>query len=120
MNVILNNKKVQIIAECGLSHEGSLKKAKRFIDLVKKNGADIVKFQTHIAERESTYDEKFRVKMSKKYKNRFEYWKKTSFSKDEWRKLILFAKKKKYFFYHQFLVLKLLSFYIVLVKEFLR
>lgn len=98
MNVILNNKKVQIIAECGLSHEGSLKKAKRFIDLVKKNGADIVKFQTHIAERESTYDEKFRVKMSKKYKNRFEYWKKTSFSKDEWRKLILFAKKKKIFF----------------------
>ena len=95
MNVILNNQEVQIIAECGLSHQGSLIKAKRFIESVKKNGADIVKFQTHIAEKESTYDEKFRVKMSKKYKNRFDYWKKTSFSKTEWKKLILFSKKKK-------------------------
>ncbi len=88
-------KKVQIIAECGLSHRGSLKKAKRFIKLVKENGADVVKFQTHIAEAESTYDEKFRVNMSKRYKNRFDYWKKTSFSKSEWKELILYAKKQK-------------------------
>ena len=40
------------------------------IELAKINGADIVKFQTHIAEKESTYDEKFRVKMPKKFKNR--------------------------------------------------
>ena len=76
MSIILNPKKVQIIAECGLSHNGSIKRAKNFIKLVKKNGADIVKFQTHIAEKESTYDEKFRVKMSKRYKNRYDYWKK--------------------------------------------
>ena len=107
MNVILKTKQTQIIAECGLSHGGSLSKAKKFIKLVKKNGADIVKFQTHIAEKESTYDEKFRVKMSKKFKNRFDYWKKTSFSKSQWKELILFAKKKKYFFYLQFLVLGL-------------
>lgn len=95
MSIILNPKKVQIIAECGLSHNGSVKRAKNFIKLVKKNGADIVKFQTHIAEQESTYDEKFRVKMSKKYKNRYDYWKKTSFSKKQWKELISFAKKKK-------------------------
>ena len=77
---------------------GSLSKAKKFIKLVKKNGADIVKFQTHIAECESTYDEKFRVKMSKKYKNRFDYWKKTSFSKRQWKELITFAKKQKILF----------------------
>tara|TARA_B110000483_G_scaffold243396_1_gene332976 strand:- start:801 stop:1832 length:1032 start_codon:yes stop_codon:yes gene_type:complete len=98
MNVILKTKQTQIIAECGLSHGGSLSAAKKFIKLVKKNGADIVKFQTHIAEKESTYDEKFRVKMSKKFKNRFDYWKKTSFSKSQWKELILFAKKKKIFF----------------------
>ena len=98
MNIILKTKQAQIIAECGLSHGGSLSKAKNFIKLAKKNGADIVKFQTHIAEKESTYDEKFRVKMSKKFKNRFDYWKKTSFSKSQWKELILFAKKKKIFF----------------------
>ena len=53
--------------------------------------ADIVKFQTHIAECESTYDEKFRVKMSKKYKNRFDYWK--NFFKIL-KELITFAKNK--------------------------
>jgi N,N'-diacetyllegionaminate synthase len=98
MNINLKNKQVQIIAECGLAHEGSISEAKRFIKLVKKNGADIVKFQTHIAEKESTYDEKFRVKMSKRYKNRFDYWKKTSFSKSQWKELITFAKKEKILF----------------------
>ena len=98
MNVILKNKQVQIIAECGLSHGGSLSKAKRFIKLVKKNGADIVKFQTHIAEQESTYDEEFRIKISKKYKSRYDYWQKTSFSKSQWKELIICAKKNKIFF----------------------
>ena len=102
MNLILKIKQTQtqtqIIAECGLSHGGSLSKAKKFIKLVKKNGADIVKFQTHIAECESTYDEKFRVKMPKKYDNRFDYWKKTSFSKSQWKELIIFSKKQKILF----------------------
>ena len=86
---------------------GIFGKAKKFIKLVKKNGADIVKFQTHIAECESTYDEKFRVKMSKKYKNRFDYWKKTSFSKRQWKELITFAKKQKILFLSSVLVWKL-------------
>lgn len=98
MKLILRSKEVKIIAECGLSHEGSLKKAKKFIKLVRENGADVVKFQTHIAEKESTYDEKFRVKMSNKYKNRFDYWQKTSFSKSQWRELIMYAKKQKIIF----------------------
>ena len=89
MNVILKNKQVQIIAECGLSHGGSLSKAKRFIKLVKKNGADIVKFQTNIAEQESTYDKKLRIKISKKYKSQYDYWRKTSFSKYKWKELII-------------------------------
>ena len=37
MNVILKTKQTQIIAECGLSHGGSLSAAKKFIKLVKKN-----------------------------------------------------------------------------------
>ena len=98
MKINIKTKQVQIIAECGLSHSGSLKRAKDFVKLAKKNGADIVKFQTHIAEEESTYDEKFRVKMPKKFDSRFDYWKKTSFSKSQWKDLILFAKKQKIIF----------------------
>ena len=45
MNIKLKNDKVQIIAECGLSHGGSLSQAKKFIKLVKENGADIVSFK---------------------------------------------------------------------------
>ena len=39
-------KKVLIIAEAGVNHNGSLKLAKRLVDEAKKAGADIVKFQT--------------------------------------------------------------------------
>ena len=52
-------KKKLICAEIGLSHHGSIKKTKKIIDKLSLTGADIVKFQTHIAEHESTYNEKF-------------------------------------------------------------
>ena len=35
----------KIIAEIGVNHDGKFKKAIRLIDLAKKAGADIVKFQ---------------------------------------------------------------------------
>ena len=89
------NNKPKIISECGLSHQGSVAKAKRFIKLSKLNGADIVKFQTHIAEFESTLDEKFRKRISKKYKSRYDYWKKTAFNEKQWNEIIKFSKKKK-------------------------
>ena len=66
-----------IIAEIGLSHNGNLKKALKLIELSKKSGADVVKFQSHFAIFESTLDEPFRIKVSNKYKNRYDYWTKT-------------------------------------------
>ena len=41
-----------IIPEIGINHNGSLKKALKMIDAAKKVGAEIVKFQTHIIEKE--------------------------------------------------------------------
>ena len=38
-----------IIAEIGQTHNGSIEKAFKFIDKVKMNGGDAVKFQLHIA-----------------------------------------------------------------------
>ena len=40
-----------IIAEIGVNHEGSLKKAEELIKLAKEGGADAVKFQTYKAEK---------------------------------------------------------------------
>ena len=43
---MLNNKKVLIIAEVGVNHNGDLTLAKECVDAAKESGADIVKFQT--------------------------------------------------------------------------
>ncbi len=42
----VNMGKTLIIAEAGVNHNGSLELAKRLVDVAKKSGADIVKFQT--------------------------------------------------------------------------
>lgn len=44
------NKKIFIIAEAGVSHFGSLSKAKKLIDLAKESNADAVKFQAYVTE----------------------------------------------------------------------
>ena len=89
--------KPRIIAEIGLSHNGNLKKALKLIQLSKNSGADIVKFQTHFAKFESTLDEPFRIKVSK-YRNRYDYWKKTEFTERQWKTIIQFCKKIKIIF----------------------
>lgn len=83
----------KIIAEVGLNHMGSVELAKKYIIKIAKTGVWGVKFQIHDPYYESSRDEKFRVKMPNKYKNRYDYWKKTSFSKNEWKKLHLLSKK---------------------------
>ena len=46
----MKNSKVLIIAEAGVNHDGSLKKAKNLIDIAAEAGADFVKFQTFKSE----------------------------------------------------------------------
>ena len=82
-----------LIAEVGLAHEGSLGNAMRFVEIAKEAGADAVKFQTHIASEESTIEEQFRIKFSKQDKSRFDYWKRTGFSKSEWEILAKFTEE---------------------------
>ena len=41
-----------IIAEIGLSHDGNLNTAHKYIDELANQGIDALKFQTHIAEAE--------------------------------------------------------------------
>jgi len=92
------NKKKLIIAEIGQGHKNSLKEAKKLIDLTANSGADIIKFQTHYADAESTYDEKFRKGFKFTHKTRFDYWKSCEFTKNEWRELKKYSNKKKLIF----------------------
>ena len=51
-NFVGNTSPVFVVAEAGINHNGSLKLAKKMVDYVKKTGADCIKFQTHITEKE--------------------------------------------------------------------
>ena len=84
-----------LVAEIGLAHDGSLGIAKSFAKIAKLNGADGIKFQHHNPLYESSVNEKFRKKFSFQDKNRFEYWKRTSFSLDEWKHLKKYCDKIK-------------------------
>lgn len=74
------------IAEIAQAHDGSLELAHKYIDAVAKTGVNAIKFQTHIADAESSVYEPFRVRFSDD-KTRFDYWKRMEFSLDEWKEL---------------------------------
>lgn len=83
-----------IIAEIAQAHEGSLGIAHSYIDALAGTGVDAVKFQTHIAEAESSQFEPFRVKFSYEDNTRFDYWKRMEFSAEEWAGLKLHCEDK--------------------------
>jgi N,N'-diacetyllegionaminate synthase len=83
-----------IIGEVGLAHDGSLGLAHKFVDEIARGGADAVKFQTHIAEAESTPAEPFRVKFSRQDATRYEYWKRMEFSEEQWHGLAEHARER--------------------------
>ena len=86
-----------LIAEVAQAHFGNIKNVYKYIDKISAFKIDAIKFQTHIAEFESTYDEPFRKK-NKKFKSRFDYWKSVEFTKKEWIKIKSYCKRKKIIF----------------------
>ncbi len=87
-----------IIAEVGQSHDGSLGLAHAFIDAITDAGADAVKFQTHIADAESTAAEPWRKSFSQQDATRYDYWRRMEFTPDQWRGLRDHAKKNGLYF----------------------
>jgi N,N'-diacetyllegionaminate synthase len=83
----MQKNKVFIIAEIAQAHEGSLGIAHSYIDALAACGVDAVKFQTHIAEAESSDQEQFRVKFSHEDPTRFDYWKRMEFTLEQWKGL---------------------------------
>jgi len=82
----MKNKKhhVYIIAEVAQAHDGSLGILHSYIDAIAETGVDAIKFQTHIAEAESSAKEPFRTNFSYEDATRYDYWKRMSFNKEQW------------------------------------
>ncbi len=76
-----------VIAEVAQAHDGSLGLAHAYIDAAALAGADAVKFQTHIAEAESSSLEPWRTKFSTQDDSRFDYWRRMEFSPEQWHGL---------------------------------
>lgn len=74
-----------IIAEIGSVHDGNFDTAKKLIEIAKTCGADIVKFQTHIAAAETTRN----APQPPYFKGepRYEYFERTGFSLPQWKEL---------------------------------
>ena len=75
---------ITTIAEIGQAHNGSLEVLHDYIDAVATTGVTAIKFQTHIADAESSIHEPFRIKFSKQDRTRFDYWKRMEFSLEDW------------------------------------
>src|SRR4051812_40757427 len=73
-----------IIAEIAQAHDGSIGILHSYIDALATTGVDAVKFQTHIAEAESSEFERFRIPFSYVDKTRYDYWKRMELTVEQW------------------------------------
>ena len=90
-----------IIAEAGVNHNGSLKSAKKLIDIASKAGADAIKFQTFKASNLVTkYAQKAKYQKlnSKNKETQFRMLKKLELSEEFHKKLISYCRYKKIIF----------------------
>lgn len=73
-----------VVGEVAQAHDGSLGAAHAYIDAIADAGADAVKFETHIAEAESSALEPWRTKFSLQDETRFDYWRRMEFAAEQW------------------------------------
>jgi N,N'-diacetyllegionaminate synthase len=95
------NNKVFIIAEAGVNHNGSLKKALKLIDIAASSGANAIKFQTFKAENLATkYAPKaeYQKNKSSKHENQFQMLKKLEFTDAMHKVCFKKCQKKKIIF----------------------
>ena len=78
---------MRLIAEVGQAHDGSLGQAHAFIEACSKHSISEIKFQTHIADKESSKFETFRVNFTYEDLNRQEYLLRMEFTQGQWLEL---------------------------------
>ena len=118
--MILNKKKLFLIAEIGINHNGSLKIAKKLIYHASKAGFNAVKFQTY--KTENLIDRKTPVAyyQKEKEKKQFDLLKKYEFTFSQFLQLKKYCKKKKYCSYQHHLTMKVRYFLIKLMYKYLK
>ena len=96
-NNIIKNNQTFIIAEIGNNHEGNLQLAKKMILEAWKCGVNAIKLQHIIPEK--FFAEKKQIKKYKKFQ----------FTDKQIESLIKFSKKKRFYYFGHFLILKALK-----------
>lgn len=89
---------IKIILEAGINHNGSLKRAKKMIDIASKAKADYVKFQTFAAAELVTKNApkaNYQKNNTKKKETQYKMLKKVELSEKDHIQLIQYCKKKK-------------------------
>ena len=92
---------VFIIAEAGINHNGSIKIAKKLIDIATNAGADAVKFQTFNTENlvsKNTKKAKYQLKNDNRKETQFDMLKKLELSHQMHKELMSYCRKKKIIF----------------------
>ncbi|MGZ3863238.1 MAG: N-acetylneuraminate synthase [Bacteroidia bacterium] len=90
-------KKVYIIAEAGVNHNGSIDMAYQLIDKAKEIGADCVKFQTFKAEQivtASSPKANYQLKVTDAKESQYDMLKKLELQKEDFKKLKDYCAKK--------------------------
>jgi N,N'-diacetyllegionaminate synthase len=95
-------KKVFLIAEAGVNHNGSIQLAKKLIDVASDANVDAVKFQTFITEKVISKNAKkckYQIKNTRQVnETQFEMVKKFELNEEAHKELINYCKKKKIIF----------------------
>jgi N,N'-diacetyllegionaminate synthase len=94
-------KKVFIIAEAGVNHNGSIELAKKLIDVASISGADAVKFQTFKAEKlvsKNAQKADYQKQTTEKAESQFDMIKKLELDLDTHKELISYCKTKNIMF----------------------
>ena len=95
------NKKVFIIAEAGVNHNGLTELAKKLIDVAVEAGANAVKFQTFKAETlvcKSAQKAAYQNKTTDQNESQFEMLKKLELDLSTHKELILYCKERNIIF----------------------
>jgi N-acetylneuraminate synthase len=87
-----------IVAEVAQAHDGSLGMAHAYIDAAAGAGATAIKFQTHIADAESTPAEPWRRRFSYQDASRYDYWRRMEFTPEQWMGLKTHAEERSLIF----------------------
>ena len=92
----LNLKKPFLIGEIGINHNGSLKLAKKLIELASESGFDAVKFQKREPDISTPENQKYKLRQTPWGEITYlDYKKKIEFGHKEFKEINKFCKKKK-------------------------